>query len=292
MSSRFSLGLPAPLRHFFSLFPLYEHPPVSAPYAAAALVPTPTLWIHAPRAPADDVLSADVECLKWQAYLALRGCADIALRWDVSADGALDGRLPNLQVPLQPGAEDTLLPAHLLPGWADERVGALDLLEGYADAAARDESRAWVALMEGNVHAALALAQPRTVTWAMWISPYSDKHRPVETMLNPPPPPLTGFSSLLPPYGTHIDRSAVELQYREAVAALSERLGTDKWFLGSAGPTALDALIFAYLHCILHSKDNAIRTEVTRRVNLVAWERRVQVQVRAAFRRLSAPAES
>lgn len=155
MSSRFSLALPAPLRHFFALFPLYEYPPVPAPYAARP-VDAPTLWIRAPRAPADDDLSADVECLKWQAYLALRGCHDIALRWDVSADGALEGQLPNLQLPAAatPG-ESTLLPAHLLPGWADARVGALDLLEGYADDAARDESRAWVALMEGNVHAAL-----------------------------------------------------------------------------------------------------------------------------------------
>lgn len=146
----------------------------------------------------------------------------------------------------------------------------------------------------------------------MWISPYSEKHRAVETMLSPPPAPLTGLSSLIPPYGTHIDRSAVELQYKEAIASLSERLGTDKWFLGSecvsqtiwlvdadtnaaarySAPTALDALIFAYLHCILHCKDNAVRIEVTRRVNLVAWERRVQALVRAAFRRPDTPSES
>lgn len=55
--------------------------------------------------------------------------------------------------------------------------------------------------------------------------------------------------------------------------------------LSSSGPTALDALVFAYLHCIIHSKDSAIRVEVARRVNLVAWERRVQGQVRAAFQR-------
>ena len=42
--------------------------------------------------------------------------------------------------------------------------------------------------------------------------------------------------------------------------------------------------MFAYLHCILHSKDHTLRFEVTRRVNLVAWERRVQSQVRSGFR--------
>ena len=51
--------------------------------------------------------------------------------------------------------EGELLPAQLIPEWVDGQVGALDELEGYADEAARDESRAWVALLEGNVHAAL-----------------------------------------------------------------------------------------------------------------------------------------
>ncbi|OBZ75272.1 hypothetical protein A0H81_04096 [Grifola frondosa] len=249
----------------------------------------PTLWIQIPWGPDGDVLSSDVECLKWQAYLALRGLSDIAVRWDVSADGALDARLPNLHVPLaekdkEGGGE--LLPTHLIPGWVDARVGEAGPLEGYADEASRDESRAWVALMEGNVHAALALCQPAPSLVLALLSPYSSKPRAIETMLNPPPAPFTGISSLLPPYGTHINRTAIELQYKEAIAALSERLGTDKWFLGSTAPTALDALIFAYLHCILHVKDNAVRFEVTRRVNLVAWERRVQHQVRAAFNRL------
>jgi metaxin len=81
---------------------------------------------------------------------------------------------------------------------------------------------------------------------------------------------------------------------------LSQRLGTDEWFLGSgyvtfsskedadrddsgfSGPTPLDALAFAYLHSILHSSDN-IRIEVSRRANLLAWEQRVRKLVSAAF---------
>lgn len=53
-------------------------------------------------------------------------------------------------------------------------------------------------------------------------------------MLTPPPPPLTGLSSLLPAYGSRIDPGIVEERYKEAISSLSERLGTDKWFLGSA----------------------------------------------------------
>ncbi|KAI0707864.1 hypothetical protein C8Q76DRAFT_627678 [Earliella scabrosa] len=295
MASPLAISLPPPLRRFFSLFPLYTHPEIDSSDKARP-VTSPTLWIHVPWSPDADVLSSDVECLKWQAYLALRGLSDIAVRWDISVDGALDARLPNLHIPLKtlPGAservkaqddgEGELLPAHLIPEWVDGQVGTLDELEGYADGDARDESRAWVALLEGNVHAALVLSQPSSFSILNALSPYQHKPRSLDSVLPHPPAPIFGISSLLPPYGTHVNVEAIEQQYKEAIASLSERLGTDKWFLGSASPTALDALVFAYLHCILHSKDNTLRFEVTRRVNLVAWERRVQSQVRGAFR--------
>ncbi|KAI0748629.1 hypothetical protein C8Q80DRAFT_1271010 [Daedaleopsis nitida] len=295
MSTALGISLPPPLRHFFSLFPLHVHPETHSPDKAQP-VTTPTLWIHVPWSPDADVLSSDVECLKWQAYLALRGLTDIAIRWDIAVDGALDARLPNLHVPLKtlPDASERvkaeedgageLLPAHLIPEWVDGQVGALDELEGYVDAAARDESRAWVALLEGNVHAALVLAQTPSVSFISRLSPYQHKSRQLDAVLPHPPAPLFGISSLLPPYGTHVNTEAIEHQYRDAIASLSERLGTDKWFLGSSAPTALDALVFAYLHCILHAKDHTLRFEVTRRVNLVAWERRVQSQLRGTFR--------
>ena len=100
-------------------------------------------------------------------------------------------------------------------------------------------------------------------------------------------------------------RDSVFTQYAVAVHALSERLGTDKWFLGSecvpcpaictekctdpscSAPTPLDALLFAYLHCILTSpldkSKRDLREEITRHVNLVAWEWRVRGLVRKGF---------
>src|SRR5258708_32277932 len=44
---------------------------------------------------------------------------------------------------------------------------------------------------------------------------------------------LTGLSSLVPPFGTRIPHQLVIAKYREAITALSYRLGQDKWFLGS-----------------------------------------------------------
>jgi metaxin len=181
--------LPAPIRTLFSRFPLSTYPPIHSPYHAER-VQTPTLWIHPPRSSSNssgsdekqndlDVLSSDVECLKWQAYLALRLSyspqpAKVAVRWDVSPSGAVDGRLPNLHAPLdtlpqtliapsegkekkvQDDGEGEVLPARHIPEWVSGRLGEeLGDLEGYRDVEARDESRAWVSLLEGNVHAAL-----------------------------------------------------------------------------------------------------------------------------------------
>ncbi|KAF8891230.1 hypothetical protein BD779DRAFT_1468831 [Infundibulicybe gibba] len=300
------LTLPKPLQSLFSQFPLHTYPSIPPPSPTAAPPKTPTLLILPPRAPAGDtLLSSDVECLKWQAYLALVATTAghqtgprrtrIALRWDVHPDGAVDGRLPNLFLP-----QGELLPAHLIPAWVAERglappdASADEALEGYANAAALDESRAWVALLEGCVHAALVLRTPAPHPLVALFSPNpaagspAGAH-PLQTLLTPPPATLTGLTSLLPPYGTRVAPGVVDAKFRDAVGALSDRLGTDKWLLNSASPTPLDALLFAYLHTLLNSPHDALRTEVARRVNLVAWEWRVREIVRGAFSFWAAP---
>lgn len=168
--------LPPLLASFFSLFPLHTYP--SIPPLNKLAVSLPTLWIHPPRdlsTPSDaNLLSEDVECLKWQAYLALRGLTNIKIRSDVKAEGGIDRRLPTLHVPTSESLEKNealnisehsengqLLPTHLIPTWVDMKLGVnfnADPLEGYKDEVARDESRAWVALLEGVVHAALVCA--------------------------------------------------------------------------------------------------------------------------------------
>ncbi|KAJ7286115.1 hypothetical protein C8J57DRAFT_1431694 [Mycena rebaudengoi] len=253
----------------------------------------PPIWIHPPHFLR---LSTDVECLKWQAYLALRGLTKIAVRWDVSSEGAMGARLPNLHLP-----NGELLPAQLIPTWVDETLDEPERpLEGYKDQAALDESRAWVALLEGDVHAALVrvflvavstlspptqiIAQPPVSYFMSLVTFPQPLSRSIESILLPPPPPLSGLSSLFPPYGTRISPKPIESKYRDAISAIADRLGTDKWFLGSSEPTPLDALVFAYLHCILHIANHIVRIEVTRRVNLVAWELRVRGMVSAAFK--------
>ncbi|KAG6837265.1 hypothetical protein H0H93_012270 [Arthromyces matolae] len=250
---------------------LHQLPPVAVP--SLTKLDRPTLWVH-PAAENDAPLSADVECLKWQAYLALRGLK-LLLRTDVNVAGALDARLPNLHAD-----QKTLHPAHLIPQWADDN-GPPE--PDYVDAAAHDESRAWIALMEGTVHAALLAASPAPSYLETIFSFQPPQSTTLNSLLVPPPTPLSGLASLCPPFGSRISYDVIYARYREAIGALSDRLGTDKWFLGSAEPTPLDALVFAYLHTIIMSTNNTLRFEVTRRVNLVAWEWRVRQEVRAAF---------
>ncbi|KAI9509603.1 hypothetical protein F5148DRAFT_978115 [Russula earlei] len=285
MQHRPLLAVPQPLATLFSYFPFKAYPPLRPPKIP---IVEPSLWVHppSPRLPGQQcVLSADIECLKWQAHIALRGARNVSVRWDVSQDGALEGRLPNLQIPSQKGLDgDLLLAAQDIPTWIDEKFGALDDLEGYKDVESRDEGHAWIALLEGDVHAAFALAQPPPSFFCHTVLqlPPSTAQRPIETILTTPPAPLSGFSSFLPPYGARLSPNAIASRYRDAVSALSECLGKHEWFLGSPGPTALDAAAFAYLHVLLHAEDD-LRIEIARRANLVYWERRVHERVSAAF---------
>jgi metaxin len=220
-------SLPTPLHSFISLFPLHTHPPVPLSPTSKQFT-LQTIWIHPPQQQ-DSPLSADVECLKWQAYLALRGINHIRIRTDISQQGAIDRRLPNLHI-----SRDELLPAHHIPSWADAQLSETATeLEGYKDEAARDESRAWVSLLEGHVHAALEFSNPRPSYLVSLLSLGPQPSTPLQSILTPPPAPLTGVTSLFRPSGIRVSYTAIIAQYRDAIAALSDRLGTDKWFLGS-----------------------------------------------------------
>lgn len=100
-----------------------------------------------------------MECLKWQAYIALRGLKDIQVRWDIAPDGGIEGGLPNLHLsPKEAESEKDLgglLSSHLIAEWVDKQAGDAGPLEGYLDDSAKDESRAWITLLEGKIHAAL-----------------------------------------------------------------------------------------------------------------------------------------
>ncbi|KAF9014056.1 hypothetical protein BDQ17DRAFT_1341985 [Cyathus striatus] len=291
------VSIPAPLASLFSHFPLHTYPPIYPPTKVPVKVPT--LWISPPFS-SQVPLSSDVECLKWQAYLALRGISQTKVRSNIAPEGAIDGRLPNLLVPLADGLEPTeikndkssngegiLLPAREIPAWVDKTLGLdslADPLEGYKDEQARDESRAWVTLLEGVVHAALILSLPRPTFFDTITSvSTSDPTDRLQTILSPPPIPLSGLFSLIRIPGARVNVDNVMSQYAEAIGSLSERLGTDEWFLGSNAPTPLDALAFAYLYCLLNSSKNSIRIEVSKRANLAEWEQRVRDLVGVAF---------
>jgi metaxin len=164
------LDVPSPIVTFNSHFPLKTYPPIKS--LGTTVLTAPTLWIRPPRSKTepDSVLSHDVECLKWQAYLALRGLKGIKVRWDIAPEGTIDGSLPNLHVPIteslgseklqksETTEDGDVLAARSIPSWVDMKLGidsSADPLEGYKDQEARVESRAWVSLLEDVVHAAL-----------------------------------------------------------------------------------------------------------------------------------------
>jgi len=242
------IPIPPLLKAFFALFPLYTHPPIRT-RERQDCSKLPTLWIHPPFDPSSNFLSSDIECLKWQAYIALRGLPNILVRWDLPPDAGIDGHLPNLCTYSESAADYELLDRKMIPGWVDTQVPE-DGLDGFNDEKAKLESEAWISLLEGTVHAAVVrrayhisqctltpsqiFAQPPKSLLSKLISPSLHPHtHSLSIIFAQPPAPLTGLSSVLPPSGTQVDVSGVYAEYKSAVMALSDRLGDDKWFLGS-----------------------------------------------------------
>ena len=147
------ITVPDVVRNFFSKFPLHTYPAEDVTLYSGGDIQKPTLWILPPRFD-NTLLSSDVECLKWQAYIALRGLKDVKVRWDISPEGGVDGHLPTLVTKENGKAE--VVGSSAIPGWVDGVLSQKEEegLEGYKDSAAKDESRAWVSLLEGTVHSA------------------------------------------------------------------------------------------------------------------------------------------
>ena len=147
------IPIPPPLKAFFALFPLYTYPAIRT-RERENCSKSPTLWIHPPFDPSSNLLSSDIECLKWQTYIALRGLSNIAVRWDLPPSAGIDGHLPNLCTYSEAAADYELLDSKLIPGWVDTQVPE-DGLDGFNDEEAKLESEAWISLLEGTVHAAV-----------------------------------------------------------------------------------------------------------------------------------------
>ena len=237
------------------------------------------------------------------------------MRWDLSPDAGIDGHLPNLCTYSESAADYELLDRKMIPGWVDTQVPA-DGLDGFNDEEAKLESGAWISLLEGTIHAAVVrtvcyvfqcvltppqiLVQPPESLFSKLASlpSFQLPTHSLNTLFAQPPAPVSGLSSILPPFGTQVDVSGVFTEYKNAIVALSDRLGEDRWFLGSrsvsfsltfdyshqfySAPTALDALVFAYLHSIF-SSSRQIRLEATRHANLVVWHRRVLHTIQPCF---------
>ena len=147
------ISIPPPLKAFFAHFPLHTYPAIQT-RERQKCSKSPTLWIHPPFDPSSNFLSSDIECLKWQAYIALRGLSGISVRWDLPPDAGVDGHLPNLCTYSEYTESYELLDRKMIPGWVDTQAPT-DGLEGFSDEGTKLESEAWISLLEGTVHAAV-----------------------------------------------------------------------------------------------------------------------------------------
>ena len=76
------------------------------------------------------------------------------MRWDLTPDAGIDGHLPNLCTYSESAEDYELLDRKMIPCWVDTQVPA-DGLDGFNDEEAKLESKAWISLLEGTIHAAV-----------------------------------------------------------------------------------------------------------------------------------------
>jgi metaxin len=183
------LAIPPPLKAFFALFPLYTYPAIQT-RERKSCSKSPTLWIHPPFDPSSNFLSSDIECLKWQAYIALRGPFNISVRWDLPPDAGIDRHLPNLCTYSESAGDYELLEPKMIPGWIDAQV-PVDTLDGFSDEEAKLESEAWISLLEGTVHAAVVRTACCVSKCTLTLHRFWHNHRSLCSACSPPLLPST-----------------------------------------------------------------------------------------------------
>jgi len=154
-----AIPIPTPVRTFFSKFPLQTYPAIER--TSDEHPEEPTLWILPPENPSSSVLSSDVECLKWQAYIALRprdtsegDRKDVKVCWDLGSAAGVDGQLPTFCIRRHNSKtgrrEWKFLGPKGIAEWID---GPAELQE--KDSPFSDEMEAWIQLLEGDIHDAV-----------------------------------------------------------------------------------------------------------------------------------------
>ena len=80
--------------------------------------------------------------------------------------------------------------------------------------------------------------------------------------------------------GGIVDAEEIMADAEAALAALSEALGTDRWFFGGEEPGVVDANVFGYTHLILtlawNEPDATLKRSVQKFANLAAHEDRMR----------------
>ncbi|MCJ1306780.1 hypothetical protein MMC25_000423 [Agyrium rufum] len=291
-SSRITiLKLPAPIKRFFDVFPLYTLPPSPLPVSASRTDPVHhrsrnALYVFTtPRASVTNAPSFNPSCLKWQTYLKFRGVDFITVL--SSNHASPTGALPCLVLPSKETIERHAVPlgaGEKLRRWAVKEGGKNGKQDGKEDGDDGERNmryEAYASLVESKIRAAWL--------YAMYLTPSNFESVTVPLYINP-----TTSSSLLRTYLAHnlrnaayssitqiLHTSSISTSYtssllfspihpasttanisgeailagaREAFEALATLLGDDEWFFGADRPGLLDASVFAYA-CLALDED-------------------------------------
>ncbi|KAI8598951.1 hypothetical protein EDD21DRAFT_381092 [Dissophora ornata] len=259
-----------PLYKFLARFPLKQSP---APHTRPRPVKV-ILYAYAPgwktgqesldESSKPAVGSFDVDSLKWMTYLKF---SDIEFEVKPAFEPSMSpsGKLPFLAL-----SNGSFITSDGFEAWVQENksqsaTAKLDLLEAA-------ESLAFITLAESKIHAALL--------YTLWFEPshfytttrqhyFGHYNWLLTKLLSYLEKSNVATSMLLT--RTQIDRELIFEEAATAIESLAVQLGDEnEYFFGKSGPSALDAVVFSYLHVILtlprirNAEDGGRSGELTR----------------------------
>ncbi|KAI8069319.1 hypothetical protein BC940DRAFT_237233 [Gongronella butleri] len=269
-----TLELP-PFLEFLKLksLPLKVYPPVNQPKR----ITNDTLYIYGP-GPRDSAASFDVDCLIAQIYMRFCG-VDVAIVNSNEPKASPSGQLPYFAT-----VTGQVLAGDQIEQWIKDnnKDVLLDQL--------KDEAIAFMAMLKSKLHAAWL--------FSMWLEPLNYSEHALPLYFGHVPAPVNSIlgrakkdhvtQQLLTDRDV-LSREEIYADAGQVLEALSVKLGENTYFFGKSEPTLMDAVVFAYLHCILSvppvkrpdaareekNRANTLATLVHKHENLVQYAKHI-----------------
>ncbi|KAI8340744.1 hypothetical protein BC941DRAFT_418078 [Chlamydoabsidia padenii] len=218
-------------------FPLKTYPAVNQPER----IQNDTLYIYGPGPRDTPTSSFDVECLQVQTYFKFCN-----IKVDICNSNEPDAS-PSNQLPYLATVVGKVLTGTDITQWVKDNNKATSLGDK------QDEATAFISMIKSKLHSALL--------FSIWLEPLNYNQHTFKLYYNHIPTPINSImgnrkkdqvvEQLLADRDI-LSREEIYTEAAQVLEALSVKLGDHTYFFDKSEPTWMDAVVFSYIHVIVH----------------------------------------